>query len=56
MKTSKIKQIRLIPEVDEMLSEMSKSRKDKGELIKTKQAIVNQLIIKEFKREFKQGV
>ena len=46
-------QVKLKDNVDEMLTQISNKRKSAGELVNQKQSIVEQLIMKQFKREIK---
>ena len=46
-------QVKLKDNVDNMLNKISKKRKEAGELVNQKQSIVEQLIIKQYKREIK---
>ena len=46
-------QVKLKDNVDEMLNKISEKRKSAGELVNQKQSIVEQLIMKQFKREIK---
>ncbi len=46
-------QVKLKDNVDEMLTKISVKRKKDGELVNQKQSIVEQLIMKQFKREIK---
>jgi hypothetical protein len=48
-----MKQVKLHPNVDRMLSEISKQRKEAGRTACSKQAVVAQLIIDQHKREVK---
>lgn len=46
-------QVKLKDNIDVMLTKISIKRKEAGELVNQKQSIVEQLIIKQFKREIK---
>jgi len=46
-------QVKLKDNVDEMLTKISAKRKLAGELVNQKQSIVEQLIMKQYKREVK---
>lgn len=46
-------QVKLKDNVDKMLTDISVKRKLAGELVNQKQGIVEQLIMKQFKREIK---
>jgi len=48
-----MKQVKLNPNVDELLTELSKKRKSAGSLVSTKQAIVHELIMALHKKECK---
>jgi len=48
-----MKQVKLNDNIDRLLSDISKKRKDKGSLNSTKQAIVHELIMSLHKKECK---
>lgn len=48
-----MKQVKLNPHVDELLTELSEKRKKEGKLNATKQAIVHELIMALHKKEVK---
>ncbi|AUR93124.1 hypothetical protein NVP1211B_25 [Vibrio phage 1.211.B._10N.222.52.F11] len=50
-----MKQVKLNPSIDELLTELSKSRKNIGHVNSTKQGIVAELIISLHKKEVQQN-
>jgi len=46
-------QVKVTSKTDSMLSELSKVRKESGELIRTKQDIVAELVLSLYKKELK---
>lgn len=50
-----MKQIKLRPNIDEMLTALSKKRKEDGALVFTKQQIVAELVMKQHDHEIKQS-
>ncbi len=46
-----MKQVKLNPNVDKLLTEVSEKRKKQGELNSTKQAIVAELVMSQHKKE-----
>jgi hypothetical protein len=50
-----MKQVKLNPSIDQLLNEISTTRKSIGHLVSTKQSIVAELIIGLYKKEIKQN-
>ena len=50
-----MKQVKVNPNIDILLTEMSTKRKDEGHLNSTKQGIVAELIIEQHKKEMKKN-
>lgn len=48
-----MKQVKLNDNIDKLLTELSKKRKEEGSIISTKQSIVAELVIKQHKKEIK---
>ena len=48
-----MKQVKLNPNVDRLLSELSAKRKEAGELNSTKQSVVAELVMSQHKKECK---